>query len=302
MLKIDNQKNYYIQEVEKAYQEGYRFYINGGGSGACLIYKKVFLGEGRKIPLEAFVVNDSYYDMILGKQELVMCGHPIIPIRDIDLNDERIFICMGYTHYDFYDTDIVIPNIKGKFLIGDNFFTFDRSGKEQYLDYNFFNKHKKQFEKIYNKLEDEKSKAVLQAYINQKISGKFEYLSELWNLNQYYDDEIIDISKISGIVDCGAFDGDSYKAFIDAYYARTGKEYSEYAYLWEPEIKNIEVLHKKYDNNKKINIIEKAAWNTTEQLYFSGNGTGGGVEAGSGGNSLLLSAVEATSSSLLEKQ
>ena len=66
MLKIDNQKNYYIQEVEKAYQEGYRFYINGGGSGACLIYKKVFLGEGRKIPLEAFVVNDSYYDMILG--------------------------------------------------------------------------------------------------------------------------------------------------------------------------------------------------------------------------------------------
>lgn len=30
MLKIDNQKNYYIQEVEKAYQEGYRFYINGG--------------------------------------------------------------------------------------------------------------------------------------------------------------------------------------------------------------------------------------------------------------------------------
>ena len=177
MLKIDNQKNYYIQEVEKAYQEGYRFYINGGGSGACLIYKKVFLGEGRKIPLEAFVVNDSYYDMILGKQELVMCGHPIIPIRDIDLNDERIFICMGYTHYDFYDTDIVIPNIKGKFLIGDNFFTFDRSGKEQYLDYNFFNKHKKQFEKIYNKLEDEKSKAVLQAYINQKISGKFEFIN-----------------------------------------------------------------------------------------------------------------------------
>ena len=50
--------------------------------------------------------------------------------------------------------------------------------------------------------------------------------------------------------------------------------------MWEPEIKNIEVLHKKYDNNKKINIIEKAAWNTTEQLYFSGNGTGGGVEGG----------------------
>ncbi len=275
MMQIIKQGNSYIEEVEKAYREGYRLYIEGGGSGACLLYKKVFLSDGRNIPLEAFVVDDNYYERIVRKQEPKMCGHSIIPMREIDLEDEHVFLCVGYAHYDFYDTEIVIPKMKGRFLAGDSTFVFDKMGQGNYLDYDYYIEHRAEFEAICDRLADQKSRKVLEAYINQRVSGRFEYLQNLRDTMQYFDDEIVDVSSVNTFVDCGAYTGDTYEQFLKEYQRKTGSEYAGQAYLWEPEPENLKALHFRYDGNGKAVIIEEGVWHTEETLYLSGNGTGG---------------------------
>lgn len=241
------------------------------------MYKKVFLSDGRNIPLEAFVVNDNYYDQISCKQELQMCGHPIIPMREIDLEDEQVFLCIGYSHYDFYDTEIEVPTMKGRFLAGDSTFIMDTTGRQNYLDYAYYAKHRAEFEAVCDKLADEKSKKVLEAYINQRVSGRFEYLQDLRDTVQYFDDGIVDLSQVNTFVDCGAYIGDSYEQLLKEYRRKTGKEYAGQAYLWEPEPENLKKLHSRYDGNRKVDIIEKGVWHTAETLCFCGSGTGGSV-------------------------
>lgn len=265
---------------------------NRGASGARLLYKKVFLSDGRNIPLEAFVVNDNYYDQISGKQTLSMCGHPIIPMREIDLEDEHVFLCVGYTHYDFYDTEIEVPKMKGRFLAGDSTFIMDKTGEEKYLDYAYYAEHRAEFEAVSDKLADEKSRKVLEAYINQRVSGRFEYLQDLRDTVQYFDDEIVDISAVNTFVDCGAYTGDTYEQFLKEYQRKTGKEYAGRAYLWEPETENLRKLHSGYDGNGRVNIIEKGAWHTAETLHFSGNGTGGSVSEGDSETEIRVDSID----------
>ena len=127
MLNIVSEKNCFIEEIEKAYDRGYKIYISGGGSSARGIYNFVLNGEGRHIPLEAFVLNDSYYDAVGMK---MMEGVPVIPLRELNLNDPNIFLCIGYMHYDFYDSELKAPKgMKGIFFNEDVTFLFDKTEK-----------------------------------------------------------------------------------------------------------------------------------------------------------------------------
>lgn len=208
-----------------------------------------------------------------------MCEHPIIPMREVDLEDDHVFICIGYIHHEYYDTEIDVPKMKGRFFAGDSSFLFDTTGQGNYLDYDYYTEHKNEFEKIYDMLADEKSRKVLEAYINQRVSGSLEYLQNLRDIEEYFDSEIVDISRINTFVDCGAYIGDSYERFLKTYRNRTGREYDGRAYLWEPELDNLKALHCKYDKNEKVIIIGKGTWHTAERLSFSGSGTAGGVTA-----------------------
>lgn len=206
-----------------------------------------------------------------------MCGHSIIPMREVDVEDEHIFMCLGHTYCVFCDTEVVVPKMKGKFLAGDSMFTFDCTGQGNYLDYDYYTEHRMEFDAVCDMLADEKSRNVLEAYINQRISGRFEYLRRVKDTVQYFDDEIVDLSTINTFVDCGAYDGDSYEEFLKAYRKKTGNEYMGYGYLWEPELNNLKALHCKFDRDKQVTIIERGVWHTEETQYFSGEGTDGSV-------------------------
>ena len=276
-MKIIEKNNRIIEEFEKANKEGKRIFIYGGGSGARTIYEQVCKSDGRDIAVEAFILNDNYYDSTNMRQ---MAGLPVIPLRDLDRDDPHVFVVLGYTHYDYYNEYPVMPVMKGLFAYYDVCSFFDKSGTKSYLDYDFCVQNEGALQEIYSFFGDQKSKEVMDAYFNQRISGKFDYLKELIDDDQYYDDEIVNISRIDNFIDCGAYNGDSYERFRRDYQQRTGGKYSGQAWLWEAEKKNIDILKKKYSEDKNVHVIGLGVGKEKSTVKFGGDGTSGSIGAG----------------------
>lgn len=276
-MRIIEKNNRFIEEFEKASKGGKRIFIFGGGSGARIVYEKVCKSDGRNIPVEAFVLNDDYYDLSNMRE---MLGLPVIPVRDLDRDDPNIFVGLGYSHYDYFDNDPVIPTMKGFFACYDLFSFFDKSGTKSYLDYDFCIQNVGGLREIYDSFADQKSKDVMDAYLNQRISGKFDYLKEFKDDDQYYNDEVVDLSRIENIVDCGAYNGDSFERFRNNFEQRTGEKYMGQAWLWEAESKNVDVLINKYADDKNVHVIGIGAGKEKAIVKFGGEGTAGSIGAG----------------------
>lgn len=141
-------------------------------------------------------------------------------------------------------------------------------GPHDKIDFPFVNCHREELEKLYGELEDEKSKKCMEAYLNQKISGNSQYLETLWTENQYYDEDLIVFEKISCMVDCGAYDGDSFLSFCKNYEKKTGKPYEGKALLMEPDEDNCQKLSLNIDSSKRVIIVKEGAWHEKSLLHF----------------------------------
>ena len=276
-MNVTETENAIIKEFVAAHERGDRIFICGGGSGASVLYEKVCQSDGRDIDIEAFVLNDEYYDSC-GTRE--MLGYPVIPMRELDTEDPRMFACIAYMHYDYFTSDPVPPKCRGRFVIFDVTTFFDKTATGSFLDYDYFTENSDAFKELYDALSDDKSRQVFDAYINQRISGDFRHLRAVKDDDQYYDTDIIDIGSITGIVDCGAYDGDSYEAFLAKYRKVTGRDFAGQAWLWEAEKKNADILTEKFSDNPNVHILGIGVGKEKGRLTFGGDGVSGKIGKG----------------------
>jgi FkbM family methyltransferase len=115
------------------------------------------------------------------------------------------------------------------------------------------------------------------AFFNQKVSGRLEYLHGVWQDNQYFDSDLVDFSRIHSVVDCGAYDGDSYKSFLTNYRAAVSDEYAGDAYLLEPDENNFKKLSESFADSQRVRCLCLGAWDKKETLHFSMDGTSSGI-------------------------
>jgi len=272
MLVISETQNKVEREIIKASELNKKIYLLGGGSGASLMYKLLFMNGNRNIEPEAFVLNDSYYDCNSISE---IHGRPVIPLRDLDFKDNTVVLVLGYTHYDYYDSKINLDGFSGTFIEADVMALMDKTGSGAILDYHYYKKEEDNFQKLSEMLADEMSRKTLEKYISQRINGIIGFVDSVRDTKQYFDLPAIDYTKIKGFVDCGAFDGDTYKGFLDSYRSKTEKEYLGRAWLIEPNPENIKKILANCGDDSRIEIIKRGAWKDDELLKFFGNGQAG---------------------------
>lgn len=84
-----------------------------------------------------------------------------------------------------------------------------------YMTFEWFAEHSEKLQTVYSKLADQSSKDTFAAYINQKISLKYGYLSKVKSSSpSYFEKDIIKLGKNETFVDCGAYDGDTAVEFV----------------------------------------------------------------------------------------
>ena len=166
------------------------------------------------------------------------------------------------------------PEVK---LALENYFTtFDYWGKLKesegeyeslYLRATSLKEHVNDYEWLYNRLKDYRSKKLLSAILNNWYHFEIVKQSIETNYNQYWDLDIIKPTNEEVFVDIGAYTGDSILTYIENYGINNYKKI--YAYEITPE--SIEQLKNNTRYYPNIEIRKKAALDKVQKVYMNTN-------------------------------
>lgn len=253
MIHIKDKENIFETEIRKARKEGKKVYILGAAMGAVRIANGL---KFRGIEFDAFVVDSEYYEegsRLLDKD--IFCaddvlGNDCIIIRSI-ANYPRLKELKEKTY-------VIDEDVLSLSMVASKPFTRE-----------FLKTHLDEFNSLYEVLQDEKSRQALESYLNQKITGKFEEMAGVWDKTLYFGEDFYALEKVDCIVDCGAFTGDSFLVFCDAYERRAGAKFRGRAYLLEPDEVNQQEIKKNCRNSEAdIKCLKIGAWNQKDSLTF----------------------------------
>jgi FlaA1/EpsC-like NDP-sugar epimerase len=213
MFKLIEKENIILKRAKEANRLKQDIYIYGCGHMGQILAKLLLKNE---ISIKAYLVDGVYY-----QSNKLVEG---LPVQNMDLykpkRTDLVLIAMSKCSitkinelsqqcnvvnedvYSFYFVDEIIGDV-----------------------YKFCEDNIVGLSEFYESLSDEKSKEHMVAYFNQKISGKIGFLKDVWEENQYYDKDIVDFSRINSLVDCGAYDGDSYRSYMKNYEFNMSKKY-----------------------------------------------------------------------------
>lgn len=146
-----------------------------------------------------------------------------------------------------------------------------------YITYDWVIENREKLECIYRQLRDEKSREVFAAYINQKNSMNWGYMSRTKSKYQYFEEDIIKLSEHEVFVDCGAYDGDTALAFKEAL-KRQGVMSYDAIFSFEPDYGTFEKLCKV--GLKNHYCIQSAVSDMSGKASFMENETAGRIVEG----------------------
>jgi FkbM family methyltransferase len=208
--------------------------------------------EGNSIKVDLFCVDPPYLT-----QESVY-GLPLKSVDDVYKEYPKFSMVIGFSDYISAKKNLTKKsNVK--------IFFFDAPHHLDFFDYKYVLKNQDEFSETYKMLEDQKSKDIMVAFINAKISGDPGGLYSLAESNQYFVN-LIHLEEAEVFVDCGAYDGDTILAFVE----KVKGKYSK-IYAFEPDKDNqkklLENINKAGLSN--IELIKKGSWSSKTSLRFS---------------------------------
>lgn len=135
--------------------------------------------------------------------------------------------------------------------------------------YDFIKKHEQILQDVYERLEDQKSKDVMVAFFNQRISGNADYIPKVCSGNIYLDSDIIKLEQEEIYIDCGAYNGDSVIPFIKKIESLDGECSYKKIIAFEADLENVEKFKRNVMGKfKNVEIIPKATYSTVTKLKF----------------------------------
>ncbi len=246
----------FIKEKTNAWEYlkncGLPIFIYGMGDGALKIIK-VFNEYG--IAASGFFASDDYY------RAHVFEGHYVHTLSQIEEYLDEFVIVLAfaagyerlYNHINELAKKYVLlaPDVP---VAGDGLFTYE-----------YCLKNADKIDKVYNMLEDEKSRSVFADVVNFKISGKIDYLNNCTTPNSEVYDELIKLTDDEVYVDLGAYNGDTVQEFLGV----TQNKYKS-IHAFEPNEKNFKRMLKRVgDDYKNIYYYNGAAWSKSGEISFT---------------------------------
>jgi FkbM family methyltransferase len=118
--------------------------------------------------------------------------------------------------------------------------------------------------------EDDLSRQTLVNVLSARINADPIFLRDIVKKNQYFPEGIMQFSEEEIFVDGGAFNGDTFLAFLDVVKGKFARYYA-----FEPDPKNYKELSEKVCvDEKRVEIFLKGLWSVPALLNFStGNGS-----------------------------
>ncbi len=157
------------------------------------------------------------------------------------------------------------------------------------FDMEFLNRNIDAINKVYELMEDDKSKLVFANNINFKLSGKIKYLMEIHSDKDEVYNEILKVNHDEKYVDLGAYNGDTIRELL----SYTQNNYSEIT-AFEPDKRNFRKLstYAEQEELRNINCHNIGAWSHEEILIFDNKGGRNSVLSQTKGKEIPVNSVD----------
>lgn len=225
-------------------------YVWGGGELASEI--ESILHE-KEIRFDGFFVDDEYINEDRYIKDVVSYSE-LINFHDI------FNVIVGHSVYELYSEMEKRKHVNKVFLLPYvNYHKWDRT------NYDSVEKRIDELEKVYDSLEDEVSKRNLLAMLKVHISGDAKHIIEVFeHSNNFYNNDIYNITKDEVFIDVGAYDGDTLRFFLK----ECGGKYSK-VFCIEPDKSNLKRLEEYIiGNDLNVVLLENGLWDSKEQLVL----------------------------------
>ena len=247
-LKLFDRKSDILKDMAKSPY----VYIYGAGDFGRDIYH--FL-KAQEVYVQAYTVDDKYYDE--NRQDMVRLRDCLAQIKQHN----------GYLIWGIAKPSALRDVLKRSDL-PEIYLTYDTP--QMWQDKMFAHKHEAEFAETRELFADEHSKKVFDAYLKIYDGDPFDDI-ELAEDGTYFNTLTRNIRK-GGMVDCGAYTGDSIQVFVSAY----GRDRKIFAF--EPDAKNYSML---LANTADLDVfaVPSGVWSTQTILHFaSGKDAASGVQ------------------------
>lgn len=133
----------------------------------------------------------------------------------------------------------------------------------------FFNENSNRVNAVCSFLGDDISRNTFKAAVSFRQSFLSKNAPE-YSKQQYFPDGIVNLSDNEMFIDCGAFNGDTARKFIE----KCGGEFKKIV-CFEPDSANFAALERNFANNNRVETIRAGVWNVNTTLKFNdGKGAG----------------------------
>lgn len=267
-------QNDFINEVKRIHKLGGALYVLGDGWGSRNIIEilKIY-----NLAIDGILVNREYIE-----------HSDVICLEDFfEKSETAIYLIIGIVGYDIRRLDKYHAQI-AQILSYDTFFPFK---DELNVSKNWLTDNYCRIRNVYEHLSDDLSRRTLIAFINQRISLNWKYLMDVKSSDeQYFEKGIIHLNEDEYFVDCGAYDGDSAAAFIDAL-NRAGIHSYRKIISFEPDADNYKKL---CDRKLKNHLCLKKGLSDREEILCFSSGMGTSSNFGDGSEYLEVTSIDKT--------
>ena len=259
---LDNivaKQNLFLDDLKHAEKSGYETYIYG--AGWCAKQAEILIRANTDFNVAGKLVNKEY----LLPDDDADCLESFFTKMKVN---EKINIIPAFYKY---TSECLQPYMdKINLIIYRDCFERNAEIDPSIRGYAYYEKEAANINRLYNYCEDEKSKRVLEAYINQQISMDFRYIRKVQSSHQYFDEEIISFGNNEIYVDCGAYNGDTAMDFVESL-RKSGGRYKKIISFEPNEINYAALVKRNIPNNVCINkgVSEKCGTS-----YYNVDGAG----------------------------
>lgn len=224
-------------------------FIFGGEKLARKI--KFFLDE-KDIKVNGFLINKKFWK----KEISYLYGCPVYILEDF-FEENICNLIIAFAGYE----EIQLAKYGDKI---NKLYVLDFIGALCMEDYyssiskEFYVENKKNWLWLEEHLYDEKSIQSLEEFIMQRMSGI--YKKEIYEMDQYFPNDIIELKEEEIFVDCGAYHGENTVDFINCLKEKGIKNYKK-IYCIEADQKNVKEMKKVLEQYERIEIICAGVWN-----------------------------------------
>lgn len=229
------------------------------------------------------MVNQTYFR----EGRTICAGDREIPVRcyEEEAGHREISVISGYSQ-NVLDMGIFdAPNVK--------IYTLNVGITDGYMiTWGYFETHAEEFDRVYDRLADERSKECMYANLYGRLTGRdpLFFAPGPWTDPQYVFDELMEWKERECYIDCGAYTGDSVEEFLGKIPRDQVKEAVVYAL--EPDAQNFQSLHEKYRGSREVRCLCTGAYSGKCQLRFSSGAGEGAAVSGSGTVSISVDSID----------